>query len=403
MSEHLEDDVNDLGQERMKALYDATPFPEVLGKARFSNFPLIDYWINNASGHNMDALHSSSKILVAGCGTGVEAFNLAKHFANGSVVGVDFSEKSIQIAKEKLSKENIDNLSFLTADLTDSSWYGKFDKFDFVLCHAVADYVVDSKLLMQNLSNCLAEHGIIYMTVNSPSHPAKRIQNAFSKLGFSSTSFIDTDEQRNLLKSLDTLMGNKSGLEGIGDAATGYLQVDIFPPISHHHSVDSWCSYALDSKLYFCGSMEALYGLPQISDEELVPLFKLSRAELSKWMIQLRAQPSMQLLFGKSEAFELDFSDIEAFWNFKFILDSSVGALPEVEPDPTKSMAISIRFTQLPDFVIHSTAYELTVMRHCNGERTIRDIVQDIPIKPNVNKLRSCLFRAYQYGLLSKG
>ncbi len=387
--------------EQMRALYDAAPYPKVLAEARPQGIPLLDHWINAASFSGKLVLHSKSKILIAGCGSGEEAIMLAKHYSQSQIVGIDFSEQSILRAKDLVQKENLSNVAFDVGDLMNDLWIEKYHSFDFVLCHGVADYVADVSKLMKNLSKCITPNGLIYLTVNSPSHPAWRIRNAFTELGTSPSDYSDSSDQRQQLGMMVALMGSNNAIIGLENASKAYLNIDIFPPIAHHLSIDEWCKHGQDANLVFCGSTEALDALTMLSDDQLKPFYKMGKAALSKWFIRLRERPGMQLLFSRNKPQEPRFDVQEELWKWKPRLASCLGTLPTIKDLWSQPMHITLRFQGLPDFIIYSSAYDLEVLRRCDGNHSIKTIINDIPEKGDLEALQACLFRAYHYGLLS--
>lgn len=70
-----------------------------------------------------------SSVLDIGCGDGNTIITLAKNFPTINFVGIDYSEKMVQNAKEKLSIESLDNrVKFIVSDVLDlSKNIGKFD------------------------------------------------------------------------------------------------------------------------------------------------------------------------------------------------------------------------------------------------------------------------------------
>ena len=387
-------------RERMLALYDEAPYPEVLEGRIPQNNPLLSHWINAATGSKKLTLGPNSNLLVAGCGSGAEVFMLAELFPEATVLGVDFSERSIERAKEKAKSSTLSNLRFEVADLMSLDWFNDHAPFDFILCYGVADYVLDTDMLMQNLAACLSTDGLICMTVNSPHHPAGRIRAAFSALGIAPEEFEDSPKQRALLQLLDQLMGADAKLLGLGNAPSAYLNVDIFPPIAHHDSIEVWCARAQAVGLSFSGSMDALMGLLQVTDAQLPLLYPLNKADLSLWMAKLYQRPGMQLLFSCQAAEAPNFVDLELLWHWKPKLDSCLGLLPDLEGDPNQPRNLTLRFDGLPDFVLQSTAYDLALLRRCDGRHSLAEIMAMIPAEGDLESLRACLYRGYQYGLL---
>lgn len=386
-------------RDRMLALYDAAPYPEVLQSSLPQTTALLSHWINAVSAYGTPALSNSSKILVAGCGSGAEVFMLANLFPEAKVVGIDFSERSIAKAKELALTSTLSNISFEVADLM-SADCKSYDSMDFILCHGVADYVSDPGILMQTLAGCLSEEGVIYMTANSPYHPAGRIRDAFSALGIPPEAFTDSPDQRLLLQLITQLMGTDAKLLGLGTAPKAYLDVDIFPPIAHHDSMETWCRHAEEAGLYFSGSMDAPIGLLQLSDEQLPMLYKLGKAELSQWLANIYQRPGMQLLFSRKNLNEPNF-ELPALWDWHPRLDACLGLLPELDEDPNQLRSLTLRFQGLPDFVINSTAYDLEILRRCEGKLSLGQIRKSLAVDGNTDSLVACLYRAYHYGLLS--
>lgn len=392
-------DKNEEERARMLEIYEQSPYPQKVADARNRAIPLLEHWINGLHGFSKPVLHATSSILVAGCGSGEEAIILAQYYPSARVLGVDFSPRSIDLARKK--SEQYSNVKFEVGDLLNNEWNKENEVFDFILCHAVADYVSDVQALMLNLSNALKTHGIIYMSVNSPHHPASRIRSALSDLGMPPSQFKDSPEQRAMLKTVVKLTGSKKDVEDLDRASKAYLDIDIFPPYAHHLSVESWEKIANNAGLLLGPSLESMYGLLHLNDAELPPLYKLNKLTLSKWMLALRKPPGMQFLLNKESISEPSFDKEEDLWTWKPYLASCLGQLPEMSNAPNTPMHLTLRFPGLPDFILYSNAYDLEVLRRCNGNKILAEIIAEIPIKGSQEQLRNTLFRAFHYGLLS--
>lgn len=388
-------------RDRLRALYDAAPYPHCLDGRSQQNNLLLPHWINAVHGFDRPVLSPNSRILVAGCGTGAEVLVLANLYPQASIVGIDFSERSIALARELADRSGFEHLRFEVVDLMDSDGMSRYASFDFILCFGVADYVVDPALLLQNLAACLSDKGLMYLVCNSPHHPAHRIRQAFAQLGQSPETFDDTPDQRNLLQLTTQLMGSDAKIFGLGNAAKAYLKVDIFPPIAHHLSIDTWLNHAQQAGLCFAGAMEAPLALAQVSDAQLPLLYGLDKAALSVWMLKLCQRAAMQLLFSRQAAPAPSFTDLDRLGQWKPRLDACLGVLPDLEGDPFRARNITLRFEAGTEFVIYSNAYDLAVLRRCNGQRTLADIRTEIGVVGDEASLLACLYRAYQYGLLA--
>ena len=97
------------------------------------------------------------KILDLGCGAGYDSKILSK--MGSRVVGVDFSEKLVKIAKK-----NVPNCKFFLGDMTDR--FDKLGKFDGILCLATIMHVDVTKMKQTfvNMSNALKKGGLLLIS-----------------------------------------------------------------------------------------------------------------------------------------------------------------------------------------------------------------------------------------------
>jgi len=97
------------------------------------------------------------KILDLGCGAGYDSKILTK--MGSRVVGVDFSEKLVRIAKK-----NVPNCKFFLGDMTDR--FDKLGKFDGILCLATIMHVDVTKMKQTfvNMSNALKKGGLLLIS-----------------------------------------------------------------------------------------------------------------------------------------------------------------------------------------------------------------------------------------------
>ena len=97
------------------------------------------------------------KILDLGCDAGYDSKILSK--MGSRVVGVDFSEKLVKIAKK-----NVPNCKFFLGDMTDK--FDKLGKFDGILCLATIMHVDVTKMKQTfvNMSNALKKGGLMLIS-----------------------------------------------------------------------------------------------------------------------------------------------------------------------------------------------------------------------------------------------
>lgn len=75
-------------------------------------------------------------IIDVGCGTGIKTIYYALINPNAKIIGIDFSAPLIRAARKRAKKYALNNLIFMTADLTNIEHHRKLKtrKFDSVIC-----------------------------------------------------------------------------------------------------------------------------------------------------------------------------------------------------------------------------------------------------------------------------
>ena len=96
----------------------------------------------------------SKNVLDVGCGTGFFAYNAAKKGAN--VLGIDFSEQAIKIAKKKYKKSN---LSYEQADVNNIS-----GKYDVIVSIGTLEHMDDPLKILKLFKKHISPKGKIIVT-----------------------------------------------------------------------------------------------------------------------------------------------------------------------------------------------------------------------------------------------
>lgn len=110
-------------------------------------------------------LNPTSKVLEIGCGIGTQTELLLRFLTSGSVTAIDISEKSINLAKQRLSKYS--NVTFKAGDIAQISIE---EKFDIILLPDVLEHIPISnhKELFEKLSGVIEEDGILVIHIPDP-------------------------------------------------------------------------------------------------------------------------------------------------------------------------------------------------------------------------------------------
>lgn len=100
---------------------------------------------------------SVDAVIELGCGTGKNTEWLAEHAAH--VTAVDLSEKMMEIAREKVVRNNV---VFQQADIT-HPWTFTERKADLVTCSLILEHIEDLLPVFRNVSDHLKENGRFYV------------------------------------------------------------------------------------------------------------------------------------------------------------------------------------------------------------------------------------------------
>ncbi|MBF0409070.1 MAG: class I SAM-dependent methyltransferase [Candidatus Riflebacteria bacterium] len=113
------------------------------------------------------------RILDVGCGTGRHSILLASMGAQ--VTGIDFSEKMLQKAREKINSERVE---FRHTDFSRGIPFPD-ETFDMVVSCLVFDHIHDVGTLMKNMARVCTPSGKIVISVMHPAMSLKGIQARF--------------------------------------------------------------------------------------------------------------------------------------------------------------------------------------------------------------------------------
>src|SRR5450755_2882036 len=266
--------------ERVRRIYEKWPYPRVGGenplRARSRLAPLD--WIRAVW---QPAPGLPRRILVAGCGTGAEAFTLARRFPDAHVVGVDFSPGSIASARAVQKRDpRARQIRFVSGDLTSSRFHRAVGEgFDFVSCHGVLSYLPRPDRALDNLAGCLKPGGALFLGVNGVRHISVGWRRALPAFGFDIADFREGAPLRKVLKLFDAIAGHRPG--EIARRGAEYLSGDLFGPINRALPLTGWTRLCRRAGLHLLGSYSAHLSLrPIVNGGWWGLLMPRSRAEV---------------------------------------------------------------------------------------------------------------------------
>ncbi len=117
-----------------------------------------------------DSLPHFPEILVAGCGTGSDAFQVAQAFSNSGILAVDISMTSLAYAKRSMQEFGIEHIEFRHADILELGSIHRH--FDLIVSSGVLHHMHDPLVGWRVLTSLLHPDG--YMNIGLYSRRARR-------------------------------------------------------------------------------------------------------------------------------------------------------------------------------------------------------------------------------------
>lgn len=173
--------------EKLRQQYDSIPY----AKMPLEQSPRGDY--NALFVHSMvtpyylrhrKVIDTQGKVILdAGCGGGYTSLMLAEANPGARIVGVDLSEESVKMARERLAYHHFDNVEFHALSIEDLPQLGQ--TFDYINCDEVLYLIPDPLRGLQTMQSVLNPEGIIRANLHSALQraPFYRAQEIFREVG----------------------------------------------------------------------------------------------------------------------------------------------------------------------------------------------------------------------------
>ncbi len=162
-----------------------------------------------------ESLPARPRILVAGCGTGSDAFQVAQAFAHAGILAVDISKTSLAYAMRATREYGVADIEFRHGDILE---LGALDRqFDLIVCSGVLHHMRDPLAGWRVLTGLLAPQGC--MNIGLYSRRARRAVSALRQVvaekGYAAT-------REGISRFRHDVMRGAAGAEGgieVGDLA----------------------------------------------------------------------------------------------------------------------------------------------------------------------------------------
>ena len=172
--------------ERLRQQYEKAPYPRFpLDKLPTDDPALLfkHYLANAYYLRNQSIPSSEGKIILdAGCGSGYKALMLAHCNPGAKIIGVDLSEKSTHLAKERLNYHGFSNAEFYSLSIEELASLGR--QFDYINCDDVLYILPDRIAALRAMKSVLKPEGIIRANLHSSLQrsPYFRAQEVFARM-----------------------------------------------------------------------------------------------------------------------------------------------------------------------------------------------------------------------------
>ncbi|TCS33533.1 Tfp pilus assembly protein PilF [Paucimonas lemoignei] len=125
-----------------------------------------------------EQMPAAPHILIAGCGTGSDAFQVAQSFQHADILAVDISKTSLAYAIRATKEFGVHDIDFRHADILE---LGKLDRrFDVIVCSGVLHHMHDPMAGWRVLTGLLQPDG--YMNIGLYSRRARREVSALRQV-----------------------------------------------------------------------------------------------------------------------------------------------------------------------------------------------------------------------------
>jgi len=385
---------------KVRRIYDERPYPSDDETALTKNWWRIAplEWITALWQATRDDV-LPRRILVAGCGTGSEAFSLQRRLPAARIVAVDFSARSIAVARRLAQRApEMRGIRFVVADLASPKLGAKVGRgFDLISCHGVLSYVPEPERALRNLARCLAPDGALYLGVNGATHASVGWRQVLTIFGFDLEDFRDSRHLREILRACDAMSFHR-GKDRISTKPPAYVASDIFCSFIHNLPLAEWLRVVRAAGLSLRGSYSFGSSLRPLCDENLTRvLMPRSREQVCELEEMLVPASFHRLLFTQQPSANAPWTDPDALLAWRPIrtrlhettLPARGRSWHALRTVRCTSAATNTRIDlRIPE-------WEVEILRESDGARSLRDMLEKIPTHIPARLLREQLYLLY--------
>lgn len=382
--------------ETVRAVYEERPYPRVT-RADLRRppwrLPAVD-WIKAVA---QPGPSWPQRILVAGCGTGLEAFALRRRFPDAEIVGIDFAQRSIREAR-RLQKRSAAwrDIRFLRADLTSDRLRAVTGgDFDFISCHGVLSYLPGTAGALRNLARALAREGVFYLGVNGSTHFSESWRKFLPAFGFEMKQWPGGKRLWQHLKLTAAVAGEAENLSH----DVSYLASDLFGGLIRNLPLADWVRMCRRAGLHFRANDLARRMIwPAINNGSYELFLPRSRGEVAELMDVLRPLPFFRMICTRQPEALPPWQEPSAFLDWRPRRTEYFRRFKWPARNSSRLFRLSHRQANVA-IELRGAGWEFDLFRQSDGQHSLRQILASRPVTPAA--LRSQLYLFYLLELLN--
>src|SRR4028118_1251954 len=155
--------------EKIRQQFDNAPYPRIpLETSPKNNYQTL-YLHNLVTAYyirNQKVIETEGKVILdAGCGSGYKSLVLAEANPGAKIVGIDLSEESVKLARQRLQYHGFENIEFHALSIEELPSLNQ--QFDYINCDEVLYLLPDAVVGLEAMQSVLKPDGIIRTNLHS--------------------------------------------------------------------------------------------------------------------------------------------------------------------------------------------------------------------------------------------
>ena len=213
----------------------------------------------------------TARVLELGCASGDNLIPLAFQYPDGHYIGVDFSERQIEMAAKTVSELDVKNIEFIARPFADMP---PLEKFDYIICHGVYSWVDDDarERILEICRTQLVENGLAVISYNTL--PGWNMVRSLREMMLFHAKLFDDPVEKvgqamELLRFVRDNNSEGSAYRTVIDSEINLLSEQSVSYVAHDHLESE------NSQFYFHELAAALgrHGLQYVGDSDIAQMY----------------------------------------------------------------------------------------------------------------------------------